>query len=250
MLILRKEQEVVLRAAVIEAFVQRVLGHLRTHFFEDVEMLGPAQTRRVVELGMARAQRHGVTVSTDVYRYVVAMFLFGGRFDEDPLLPWAAAALAEPHPPARRLDHLFDEGFDFLELAGGAGGEYYRRAMVRLLTLPFRDLTSRPVRETLDAVYPRRCRAFGDTILRGLVDRAERAAAVHGLADEPGVIVYALMAFMLGTHFDRDPRYPWAVEALAAARTRPADERAAAVHGAGLHALERYVALNRARRSA
>lgn len=93
MITIRREQMEVFERALWDRLVHDAVRHLREYFAVDAALLGDPGLHRVAAAAIARARVHGVVVEGDVYKYVNLAMALGTRFDEDPLLPWAAEIL-------------------------------------------------------------------------------------------------------------------------------------------------------------
>lgn len=93
-----------------DRFVRQACDDLARHFPAHAAGLGPDGLRAEVFDGIAKARRHGLEASRDLYRYLCLMARFGPDFDRDPALPWAALILASPvlGSPTDRLRRLCD----------------------------------------------------------------------------------------------------------------------------------------------
>lgn len=101
----------------ILAFEDRTCAHLKQYFPRHHQILGEGALRRVIRLGLERANRHDLTAESCVRSYIEFMCLLGSSFDTDPLFPWASAVLqdAKIADPVARSDRLRAEGIDFLK---------------------------------------------------------------------------------------------------------------------------------------
>ncbi|QDE86274.1 hypothetical protein BHS07_34695 [Myxococcus xanthus] len=91
-------------------FVHETLLHVRRHFPEEVERLGDEEARAWVRHGTLRAESHGLTLESNIRRYVDLMFAFGHDFDMDPTMPWANTILEQPSQMSEtaRMDWLYE----------------------------------------------------------------------------------------------------------------------------------------------
>jgi hypothetical protein len=95
----------------------RIGGTIRKVWPRKVARLGEELTRRLIRNGIENAGRYGITVDRGVAVYVVLMFMAGGGFDRDPLLPWAGAVLSDKSiaDQSARVGRLYGEMMAFLE---------------------------------------------------------------------------------------------------------------------------------------
>ena len=95
----RQPEPLQLRGAQVDAlaarsrddFHTRALAHLRRFFPQQCQQLGEAGTREMLELGVARARRHGFVTELEVCKYLNLMFSFGRDFDTEQV--WARRLL-------------------------------------------------------------------------------------------------------------------------------------------------------------
>lgn len=243
MLTIRKEQMAAIRRGRRDSFVEELRAHVERFFPGDARVLGEAQLRTVLELGLDRAALHGIRQKGQTAQYVSLMFMLGSFFDEDPQLPWAAAALGPEEAPAGpRLEALQQHVKAHLREVAGPKGDRYRRALARVRRTPFeayfadglRDLTVRSIARRL---YPEKLGRLGD--LRPLIALAEETAARHGLpVSGDGALCGPALMLLLGAHFDRDPIHPWAAEVLET--DLPPREKAEALHRQALGRIDLY----------
>ena len=75
---------------------------------------------RLFRLGEERAASHEIRDATGVWIYTGIAFMLGSGFDEDPLLPWAAAVLGEENRETRAA-RLHERALVFLNEVGLRG---------------------------------------------------------------------------------------------------------------------------------
>jgi hypothetical protein len=96
MLKIRPEQFAVFQPVAEQAFIRRVVEHLRQQHPEAVvqlagevlliRQLGETQLRRLVGSGLARARALGMDWESSLMAFVVLMFVVAPNFDEHPLI--------------------------------------------------------------------------------------------------------------------------------------------------------------------
>ncbi|MCU0612637.1 MAG: hypothetical protein MUE60_12730 [Candidatus Eisenbacteria bacterium] len=157
-------------------------------------------------------------------KFVKLMCVLGSYFDEDPLYPWAAHILADDTLPSPfiRLHNLYRTAAGFLEQTAGANGEHYRRALVRVRSMPYEELVrgrsddeGAGIQALLYEVYPEHYRTLAQDTFQALESLARSKVQAHGLESREGLLTYILLMFMVGSHFDRDPLHPWVSPVLA-----------------------------------
>jgi len=223
MLTIRREQMEALEAAAVRDFERRMLAHLRQFFPKHLAVLGEPTLRAVIRFGVGRGSIHGFTTEHDLCLYVDLMLLLGSLFDEDPQLPWADAILHDAGIPdsAERAERLYDEAMAFLDDAAGEDGQYLTRALVTLHKHPLKEtwapgpgkLEDRLLAH-LRALWPQKYECVGAGPLGLMVHRGVEGAARNHVAGDFGALVFVVLMFFLGSGFDRDPQYPWALAIL------------------------------------
>lgn len=238
MLTIRRPQIDVLGAAFAENYVLQLTDYLIGRFRADARVLGEAGVHAIAQRGVATARACGLDNTGDVTRFVVLVFFFGSAFVDDPQLPWARAALAGAEPAPRRIDRLYAAAADWLRVTAGQKGEYYRAALLRnyrrqpdaYARLALAD-GAEGERAWLRDVFPHKAERVGAAELDRVAVQAAAGARRHGLSGRGAQRMVAALAFMLGTHFDDDPLYPWVPALLARAATVDPAEAGAALHG-------------------
>lgn len=231
MLTIAKQQMEALETAALRAFEDRTLAHLQRYFPAHCALLGETQMRVVIRLGLARASAHGLTPECCVRGYIDLMCVLGSGFDQDPLLPWAAATLAgdEKMHEVERGDLLYDRAWayiraimaDYRDANGAPTTERFVPHLRQLRQVPLEPLTpgnmprfSTGLLDWIEEVFPAKCAIVGLEPLGGLVPRAIATAGEHGIRSERGVALTAVCLFVLGAGFADDPLLPWAQRTL------------------------------------
>jgi hypothetical protein len=89
-------------------FARSLARRLERIFPAKCAYVGQDRVHRLIARARARARRYGVTSERGVILFAGEMFVLGGGFDVDPLLPWASRALNDSRitDPAKRVEHL------------------------------------------------------------------------------------------------------------------------------------------------
>ncbi len=251
MLIIRKEQMDVFEAEAVRSFEARVAEHLKKKFPKHCEAMGDEALTKVVESGRERAATYGLQGERSVRLYLELMLMLGSGFDQDPQLPWAAAALGnrELGDESARIDALYRQVGEFAIRTAGPNNEYLNRT---LSALPeerpegyvgsgasnFEDY----MLHRLTMLYPEKVEAVGREPLRVLIRRGVAGARRTGLTTEPGVILYVCLMFFLGAGFDGDPQFKWAADILNDKTLEEPDKKAARLREAATAFLKRFLA--------
>jgi hypothetical protein len=113
MFIVLKSQFSAFQRAAVDDFAERMVPHLQETFPDESDELGEAGIRALIRLGIERSARHHLVQEYDVCLYLHVMLALGPRFDDDPALSWARAALEETEvTPSIRIEKLHDRVFE------------------------------------------------------------------------------------------------------------------------------------------
>lgn len=254
MLVIRETQMTVLEQAAVRTFESRMLEHLKEFFPKHCEILGEEQARRVIRLGIERAEQYGLASERDIHLYVGLMFMLGSYFDQDPQLPWAAKILTDENIvyPSHRADQLHNRAMAYLNQAAGKDSQYLDRALRKVRELPVSALSRTGENKQLSfgdymlkllyALFPEKYQAVGDDAIRQLVRQGYQSAKSYNLTSEPGITAYIGLVFMLGSGFDRDPQYPWADVVLNDATLTDPIKKGESLYKSAMAHLEKWLA--------
>jgi hypothetical protein len=104
MLKIRAEQMAVFQASAERSLVLRVADHLRAVHSEWAQGLDEDSLLEMVENGIARGRRYGLTFESSLTQFVVLMVVIGPNFDEHPAV-WAVLT-DDSIAPNERVDGL------------------------------------------------------------------------------------------------------------------------------------------------
>lgn len=254
MLVIRKAQMAVLEQAVLRTFENRMLEHLKEFFPKHCEILGEEQVRKVIRLGLERAEQYGLVSERDIHLYVGLMFMLGSYFDHDPQLPWAAKILTDEDivDPNVRADRVYDRAMAFLNEAAGAQSQYLDRALRKARELPVSAMARTGVDKQISfgdymlkllyRLFFEKYEAVGDPNIRQMVRQGYQTAISYNLTGEPGMATYIFLMFMLGSGFDRDPQYPWAEAVLSDAALTDPTKKGESLYKSAMAHLEKWLA--------
>jgi hypothetical protein len=219
-----------------------LLAHFAQHHPIDAGLMNSSGASAFVDLAVARAVYHGFLKPVEIVRYLDLMVVFGVGFDEDPQLPWAPEVLCSSSPSVREL---LKAAVAYAGVSSGSGGEAYVRALVRARRL-MESVVSAPCDDAsaaaalLQRIQPEKLRLIEGrlgplmSMARHLVRRRDSdAKRVRHL--------YVLLMFLLGSHFELDPRYSWAAEILGDMQ-HPEALRYQALYAAALTQVDRALA--------
>lgn len=233
------------------AFEAEMAAHLAGFAPLHVEALGEAGARRVVRLGMERAAQHGFTRRGPVRLYIELMFLLGGAFATDPLLPWAGKVLwgGGDEDQMERAARLHAGLLDYIERVVGKDRGFAVGAARRLGEAlarregfpPAGGVSEGWALATLRWIHPQQCAYLGDAPLREIVLRARPIAERCGLATERGVALTLALMFAVGHGFAEDPVHPWIEATLRDPELDTAERRVVALERQMKRRIDRVV---------
>jgi len=222
---MRKEQKDAFREEALLDFQRQMRGHLERFSPPHLQLLDDRQVDVVIQLGLQRAEPRGFTSARSIRYWIETMFMLGSRFDEDPLLPWVGASLANTSLTGQdvRIDDLcvraWDHSSRVLDDYGrdAPSSGRFLAALRRIGDTPneplapsdlpaFVERTTAWVRD----LFPNRCACAGSAAVRSAIEHATEQATRYGVATERGALVLVAMIFLLGSRFDTDPLVPWA----------------------------------------
>lgn len=222
MLTIRQEQLEILRQYHLHKFEDEMVEHLKRTQVQHWKVMGEADGRKVIQLGIKQAAKHGFTRRGPVRFYIDLMFTFGSFFDTDPQYPWASTALEKTDGLdevviADRLDAgMTDYYTRVVDPERGhlrAAVQELRKNRVEDILQPGADLEELMLR-TLRSVCPIRCDYSGNAVLRSLIQRGFELAQQYDLATDKGKVLMATLTFAVGHGFHKDPLNGWIVRRL------------------------------------
>ncbi len=253
MLVIRNPQIKALQKVPLEIFKEHAMGYLKETFPTDCRILGTENVKKVIELGVERSANHDFYLKGTVCRYLVLMFMLGSYFDDDPQLPWIAEILDRDDfiYENSKIDLLYDSSVAYLEKASGENGEHYRNMMLKAYRATYRQFIKlctgnllEDVTLTIKRLYPEKRHLLNEVAIDYLLDSGRKSATEYGLGTHQGILLYILLMLTLGSHFDRDPLYPWIQEALTNNRNTGGEQRVNHVFKIIKGQLRRYLAAN------
>ena len=256
MLIIRTQQLHAMEARAVQAFEDRTHAHLQRYFPRHCLLLGEEPLRRVIQLGVKSASRHGLTVECCVRSYIEFMCRLGSSFDSDPLLPWATETLQEKTlTQIERGDALYDRAWDYIDHIS----RDYRDASGRPTTARFiNELRSmrhghdevltraalpgfaHALRDRIEAMFPAKCRYVPAPALDDMVPRGIETAGRYAITTQRGIALVTVLLFVLGSGFPDDPLLPWASAALHDQQVAGPTERVDRLYAGGVAFLKRW----------
>lgn len=217
-LLIRPHQLKTFRQNRFQQFEAEMLIHIREHFPEHARILPEARLLEIVRFAHSRAGGYGLDTVRSVCIYLNCMLWMGSLFDTDTQYPWARAILLDSdvlsqHDRASRLSNASTQYM--LELCGPENSHLVAVIRHLLQNIPAQPSEFIPAginpATFLAGIFPKKWELLPDEISSGgLFAAARRFAARYGLQDDRGILLYALLMFLLGSGFDTDPQFPWA----------------------------------------
>ena len=241
MLVIRREQMDVFRAAALRSFEDEMVEHLAAFSPPLFSAAGAEQLRKAIRLGMQRAGGYGFTFRGPVRLYLESMLLFGAYFDTDPQYPWAARILSsqESGPQMRRAEELYEAVRDYRRAVAGPEDAHTLRALHNVRAFAAQpqgaasqDLASDLLKE-IALIYPEKAAYVGSEGLGALVRKGIEGARVQRFSSDRGMTLVVVLMFAFGHGCGADPLYPWISRTLrdpaitdAAARAKRLEKKA------------------------
>lgn len=221
MLTIRTEQLQVLGEASALAYESGLVEHCRGFAPRLHALRGDAALRRLVRLGVSRAQAEGFDHRGPVRFWVELMLAYGSEWHSDPQLWRITRGLARREMQQNfRADMLFEGMLEHGALVDGPSKQHARGCLERIAQAEWAALL-RPDAEPeiralalLEQLHPQKFEAVGLPAVRQVV----RAAAGHCArlsVDAPqGQVLFAGLMFGFGHGVLEDPMYPWVSQTL------------------------------------
>ena len=233
MIAIRPEQFETLERKAHRDFEDELVAHLRGYSPRHASGVGEAGLRELIQSGLKRARGHGFRLRGSLRFFVECQVMFGHEFDADPLIPWAAREWGRKgwRAELERADAIHEIAMEYRRAVAGEKDEIEAAAIRRLVGRPVKELLEgdpgeMATRQMLADVHPEKFeRAPAEAVL-GLLDRGNRAAALHGLPAAPGGRAMAALMFAFGRGAATDPQFPWIAANLHETREQAPGARA------------------------
>jgi hypothetical protein len=86
MVVIRRAQLQKMEAVAASTFPERLIRYLREHHAAAIEAIDENVLKRRVAAGIARAEKHGLTLESTLTAFVTLMFEFAPDFDRQPAI--------------------------------------------------------------------------------------------------------------------------------------------------------------------
>ncbi len=255
-MIIRQEQMETLEAASLQEFENRTYSHLLKWFPHHCELIGDKQVRAGIRHGLSKSTSHELKAERCVRSYIEFMFMLGGGFDADVLLPWAAEILNDRKADeTTRADQLYYKVWDYVkhvsrDYRDESGQPDTARFMPELKQLRHGNDTVvggaempeflESLERQIQMLFPAKCSYSGaENVRQAIADGVESARGYDITADR-GTRLFVFMRFVLGAGFHRDPLLPWASAALEDPSTPDQFKRADKLYSEAVTTLNRW----------
>ncbi len=252
MLNMRKEQVEVFEQASLGKFEDSMVEHVKKFFPNHYRIAGEPVIRDVIRHGITRAEGYGFTTERTVCLYITTMFMLGSNFDTDIMYPWAAEILGddgEPDPNVR-AERTADRALDFQKRIAGTDNRAMNRTFLQVRKDYGEAIEPPPEGQSLDAhlprrletVFPKKFEAVGAPAVERVALAAVESAESYGLTVPQGAILCAILMFLTGSAFDREPLLPWVREILGEGPAGNPEEKTQRLHRASMQFLDAWLA--------
>lgn len=208
-----------------------MIARLEQHFPKHHAILGEQNLRALIQLGWKSAEMHKFSSERNVTRYIELMCLLGSGFSDDPQMPWASRMLQEPSSASEdaRMDQLYDRAWDYIhhvaadyrDLVEGGDSSRFVAAVSEIRHCPTTNLEASGAKQLeadltlrLEAIFPAKCKYIGRDCVVALIRRAIETARRYGITSTRGIVLFAVLMFVVGSGFHADPQLPWASRVL------------------------------------
>lgn len=227
---IRQDQAEAFRQHHLKKFEDEMVEHLQKFCPRYWSVMGEADGRRVIQLGIERARKYGFTNRGPVRFYIELMLLFGSDFDTDPQHLWASKVLNDPEnlDPAVRAHRLFNAMEKYASRVFGQDQTFLIAALQRLSGFRFerfQDAVSaqRQLLRQMEMLYPQKYEYIGEPVAMRLIQHGFHIAERWGCGTHGGKLLMASFTLSLGHGFPHDPQYSWMNRVLNTAAASPDD---------------------------
>jgi len=206
----------------LQTYEDEMVEHIKQFVPKHSEIIGEPMVRKVVRMGIERANDYDLTTRGPVRFYIELMFILGSDFDTDPQYPWAEEILSdlEITDEMERADRLYEKTINFLKKVEGLEYKYKKEAMHRICIMRFEDLPSseedfeREIEECLQIIYPQKFEYIGETAITELVRSGYEVAQDHAVSAISAISLFVILMFILGHGCFNDSQFFWIKETL------------------------------------
>ena len=116
MLIIRKAQTEAMGEYLLDAFVYRMVAHLRSVCKAEARDIPDDDLRKLIRTGVDSAEQYGIEDEADVERFIEYVARFGSDFGQTPQTTWAGAIIGNIKIDGTEKMNLIDD-YDLFELS-------------------------------------------------------------------------------------------------------------------------------------
>jgi hypothetical protein len=217
MLTIRKEQVKVFKEQKLQDFIDEMTRHIQEFTPQQFKITGEANIRKVIKLGILRAENYGFTYRGPVQFYIELMFMLGSDFDTDPQYNWISEILKSDNnvDQMERADYLHEKVLDYVNKVIGPKNKYEIDALLKFTKLQFEDFKKlnsenpHEILEQLKKIYPEKANLVGESCLLKLHSQSVATARMNGNSDNGGIAVSFFLMFAFGHGCFTDLQYSW-----------------------------------------
>lgn len=215
MLTITNYQQAQLASSVESSFIKYSVSFFSEKHREQHYFLGNGQFEKIVSTGLAKARSYGVTRRKGVLRFINSQFLMGTSFDEDLRFPQIQKVLhsdLDGETKARRIQGLVET---HIAKIFGADGELALDATSRILAMDYERLMVKDLpnldRSTWDlwsSIYPALLETMTIETAKSVMVHVHSYCSGLGIWTPQNVRIVSIFAFLLGSQFQDDLRFP------------------------------------------
>jgi hypothetical protein len=244
----RTEQIAVFEDADSPHFAPQMFAHVREAFPKHSGFLGDEGIREVVRYGIEQGREFGFSRQSPISLFIDLTLLLGRYFHADTQMPWAGEVLHNASIPDEltRAQRLHAAAMKYLDTVSGSDNEFIDAAQGRLLNEPAQIQTGsssafvKEVSVRLERIWPEKYRQLREERRLALIREAITKASTYGIGSETGALLCAVMMYMLGSGFDKDPLFSWARQILTSEQDR--DAKIKQLYASGVSYLKQWCA--------
>jgi len=250
MLKIRKTQYEELGKVTLKQFEDEMVSHLKKFFPKYYEIYSEPLIRQVIQYGIERAKIYGFLTKRDTPLYIDLMLLLGSHFDEDGQYPWSRQILSDKaiEDPIAKADQLYDRAVKFLDEVSGKENEYLGRALLRIREISLDNYSKDAAANSqarmaslLQEIWPQKYRILGEDIVNELIESSNESTRKYEMSSEQGIVVTAVLKFLLGSGFDTDIQFPWATGVLNDAAIGDVASRVAGLYKSAISFMNKWL---------
>jgi hypothetical protein len=173
--------------------------------------------KQVVSKAFYAAKSIGFTQRGSIRLYLDLCITLGSGFVNDPMYPWAKAAISDGNPDTQveRAELLFQKSVVALEAISGINNEFSIRALNKIshwahrpIEIPSSDFKKYTI-DTMYSLYPEKSEFVGKDSLITLVDNAILNCNDYNIDTEKAIFLVTILKFNFGNDCLNDPLYTW-----------------------------------------